>query len=282
MLICENVSFRYASGNADEAEHESELALKNISLHIKKGEFVAVLGHNGSGKSTLAKHFNALLLPSSGVVRVDGLNSSDEKNLWSVRQRVGMVFQNPDNQIIATVVEEDAAFGCENLGTPPDEIKRRVKEALLSVNMLEYAKESPHRLSGGQKQRVAIAGILAMRPECVVLDEPTAMLDPSGREETLDALLTLNERDGITIVLITHFMEEAVLAGRVIVMENGEIAMDGSPREVFGQAKKLRGMGLDVPQVTETCIMLRDMGTPVADDILTVDEMVDAVWQLRK
>ena len=215
-------------------------ALKGVSLHIGQGEFVAIIGHNGSGKSTLAKHLNALLLPDQGTVTIDGLDIKDKENLWKIRQQVGMVFQNPDNQLIATTVEEDVAFGPENLGIEPLKIRQRVDEALASVGMSEYKNRAPHLLSGGQKQRVAIAGVVAMRPKVLVLDEPTAMLDPLGRKEVMDTVVKLNREEGLTIVYITHFMEEAVLADRVVVMENGLIEMDGSPREIFSQVQKLK------------------------------------------
>lgn len=249
-------------------------AVDGVDLNIAPGEFVAIIGHNGSGKSTLAKHFNALLTPTSGRVWVAGISTSDAGRLWEIRQKVGMVFQNPDNQIVATTVEEDAAFGPENLGVAPAEIRRRVDEALQAVGMEEYARHAPHLLSGGQKQRVAIAGVLAMRPACIVLDEPTAMLDPVGREEVLGTIKRLNRDEGITVVLITHFMEEAVEAGRVIVMENGRIVMDGKPKEVFSQVRRLKELHLDVPPITELAQSLAREGVPVTPDTLTVEEMV--------
>ncbi|KXG74753.1 energy-coupling factor transporter ATPase [Thermotalea metallivorans] len=261
-------------------ENEKVTALKKISLSIRQGEFVVVIGHNGSGKSTMAKHINALLLPSGGKVYVSGLDTADEKNVWDIRQTAGMVFQNPDNQIVATVVEEDIAFGPENLGIPPKEIRIRVDEALRSVGMTEHRKKGPHLLSGGQKQRIAIAGIIAMRPKCIILDEPTAMLDPSGRREVMDTIQRLNREEGITIVHITHFMDEAVNADRVIVMENGNIVLEGKPREVFTQVDTLKKLGLDVPQVTELAHQLIKSGLNVPGDILTVDEMVIHLCQL--
>ncbi|MGE5577662.1 MAG: energy-coupling factor transporter ATPase [Syntrophothermus sp.] len=249
-------------------------AVDGVDLEIEPGEFIAIIGHNGSGKSTLAKHFNALLTPTSGRVLVAGISTSDTGRLWEIRQKVGMVFQNPDNQIVATTVEEDVAFGPENLGVAPAEIRRRVDEALQAVGMEEYVRHAPHLLSGGQKQRVAIAGVLAMRPACIVLDEPTAMLDPVGREEVLHTIKRLNQEEGITVILITHFMEEAVEAGRVIVMEKGKIVMDGKPKEVFSQVRRLKELHLDVPPITELAQSLAGEGVPVSPDTLTVEEMV--------
>jgi ABC-type cobalt transport system, ATPase component len=260
-------------------EDEKAAALKNVNITIKKGEFVAIIGHNGSGKSTLAKHMNALLVPTKGKMLVKGLDTSDEKYLWDIRQSTGMVFQNPDNQIVATIVEEDVAFGPENLGVPSAEIRERVDNSLKIVDMTSYIKQGPHLLSGGQKQRVAIAGVLAMKPECIVLDEPTAMLDPSGRREVIDTITKLNKEENITIVLITHYMEEAVNADRVVVMEDGEIVMSGTPKEVFSKVEELKKLGLDVPQVTELAYELRKEGINIPEDILTVDEMVVQLCQ---
>ncbi len=260
-------------------DKENVQAVKNLSLKINKGEFVVVIGHNGSGKSTLAKHFNALLLPTSGKVLVMGLDTLEEKYTWQIRQTAGMVFQNPDNQIVATVVEEDVAFGPENLGIEPKEIFTRVEEALGSVHMLENRRKGPHLLSGGQKQRVAIAGVIAMKPECIILDEPTAMLDPSGRKEVMETVKRLNKEEGITIVHITHFMDEAVNADRVIVMEEGSIVLEGKPNEVFSQVDVLKKLGLDVPQVTELAFQLSKAGIDIPNDILTVDEMVRYLCQ---
>ncbi len=251
--------------------------LHGIDLSIEQGQFVAVLGHNGSGKSTLAKHFNAILLPSGGKVIVAGFDTMEEDKLYEIRQNVGMVFQNPDNQIVATIVEEDVAFALENLGVEPKEIRRRVDEALKAVGMYEYRGHAPHQLSGGQKQRVAIAGIIAMRPQCIVLDEPTAMLDPRGRKEVLRTIKQLKEEYGITIVLITHYMEEAVQADRVVVVDNGSLLLDGSPGEVFSHVKLLKEVGLDVPQATELIYELQREGIPFPDGILTEDECVDAI-----
>ncbi len=272
IIRAENLVYEY--GPAGDGEHA---ALRGIDLAVMRGEFVAIIGHNGSGKSTLAKHFNALLLPTTGAVRVKGMITSDPRNLWKIRQTAGMVFQNPDNQIVATTVEEDVAFGPENLGVAPAEIRRRVREALECVDMAEYVRHAPHLLSGGQKQRVAIAGVIAMRPECIILDEPTAMLDPAGRREVMRTITGLNREEGITVVLITHFMNEAVQAGRVIVMEAGRIALDGSPRRVFSQVETLRSLHLDVPQVTELAYELNKGGAGLPADILTVEELADAI-----
>lgn len=250
-------------------------ALRDIDLSIEAGEFVAILGPNGSGKSTLAKHLNALLLPSTGEVWVDGLSTADVANHWHVRQTAGMVFQNPDNQIVATTVEEDVAFGPENLGVPPTEIRQRVEESLSCVGMLSYKQHAPHLLSGGQKQRVAIAGVIAMRPKCLIFDEPTAMLDPRGRQEVLDTVSHLNREEGITVVYITHFMEEALAAKRVVVLEGGQIRMDGSPRQLFQQVEELRAIGLDVPPVAELVKELRQAGMDIPTDVMTVDELVE-------
>lgn len=252
-------------------------ALRGITVQIHKGEFTAVIGTNGSGKSTLARHLNALLLPTEGKVFVEGMDTSDMSKVWPIRQRVGMVFQNPDNQLVAAVVEEDVAFGPENLGVEPEEIRRRVAEALSKVGMYEYRKKAPSMLSGGQKQRVAIAGILAMHPDCIVLDEPTAMLDPRGRQEVMDTIHELNEKEGISIVLITHFMEEAVTADRVLVVEQGRLAMSGSAPEVFSQAETLKKIGLDVPAPADLAHFLRREGIGLADNILTDRELGDAL-----
>ncbi len=248
------------------------LALDDVCVNIKKGEFVAVLGHNGCGKSTLAKHMNGILLPQGGSVFVNGMDTRDESLLWKVRQAVGMVFQNPDNQIVATVVEEDAAFGPENLGVASEEIKERVEFALKAVGMLEHRNAAPHMLSGGQKQRVAIAGIIAMLPGCIVLDEPTAMLDPRGRKEVMQTILQLNREMGITMVLITHYMDEAAQADRVLVMDKGKIMVDNTPRMVFSNVALLKSIGLDVPQVTDLMFSLRAAGIYMRYDLLTIDE----------
>ena len=260
-------------------DHEGKLvhALDGVSLNVHNGEFVAIIGTNGSGKSTLAKHLNALLLPSSGQCLVNGLDVSEAENLWSIRQSVGMVFQNPDNQIVAAIVEEDIAFGPENLGIEPAEIVRRVDEALTRVGMENYRHHAPHLLSGGQKQRVAIAGVLAMRPQCLALDEPTAMLDPQGRQEVLSTVHKLNKEENITVVYITHFMEEAVTADRVIVMEQGKIIMEGRPQDIFIHVEQLKGLGLDVPVAAEVAFRLREKGLQLADTIITDDELAVAL-----
>lgn len=260
-------------------EEQEIAALDGVDLDVQKGEFIVIIGHNGSGKSTLAKHINALLQPSRGTVWIKGMDASDEENLWNIRQTAGMVFQNPDNQLVATIVEEDVAFGPENLGIPPTEIRKRVDSALAAVGMSEFSDAAPHFLSGGQKQRVAIAGVLAMKPDIIVLDEPTAMLDPSGRQEVLNTVKYLNKHEGITVIHITHFMEEAVDADRVVVMEDGKVILEGTPREVFEQVDLLKEIGLDVPQVTELAHELRCEGLDIPPDVLTVEEMVDALCQ---
>lgn len=268
----QNVSFRYDS---EEEGVQLPLVAENLNLQIHEGEFVAILGHNGSGKSTLAKLTNAILLPTSGKVLVDGMDTNEEDLKIKIRQTVGMVFQNPDNQIVATIVEEDVAFGPENLGVEPKEIRRRVDESLKAVGMYEFRKREPHRLSGGQKQRVAIAGIIAMLPRCIVLDEPTAMLDPRGRQEVMSTMLKLNREMGMTVVFITHFMDEAVQADRVVVMDDAKIIMDGKPKEVFKQVDRLEEIGLDVPQPTKLAQLLRQEGYNLPDDILDVDECIE-------
>lgn len=257
------------------------MALNDVSLKVKQGEFVVIIGHNGSGKSTLAKHMNALLLPSEGDVLVQGINTKDQERVWDVRQSAGMVFQNPDNQLVATIVEEDVAFGPENLGVNSSEIRERVEDALRSVDMLSYRMKAPHLLSGGQKQRIAIAGVIAMKPNCIILDEPTAMLDPAGRKEVMNTIKKLNREENITVVHITHFMEEAVDADRVIVMEDGRIIIEGTPKEVFTQVEQLKALGLDVPQVTDLAYELKLEGIGIDEDILTVDEMVMKLCQLK-
>ena len=252
-------------------------AINGVDLHVEPGQFIAVLGHNGSGKSTLAKHLNALLFPTEGAVWVDGLNTRDEKNLWEIRREAGMVFQNPDNQIIAQVVEEDVGFGPENIGVPTEEIWTRVEESLKTVGMLEHRKKSPNRLSGGQKQRVSIAGVIAMEPKCIIFDEPTAMLDPNGRKEVIKAAKKLNKEKGITVILITHYMEEVIVADKIFVMNHGEVAMQGTPREIFSQMERMKELQLDVPQVTLLGHELRLAGLNIPDCILTGEELVDAL-----
>lgn len=255
-------------------------AVDHVSLDVEQGQFIAILGHNGSGKSTLAKHINAILKPTEGEMTVDGMSTSEEDNVWSVRQTAGMVFQNPDNQIVATIVEEDVAFGPENLGVPTDEIWERVNKALESVNMTMYRGYLPNKLSGGQKQRVAIAGVLAMKPKCIVLDEATAMLDPLGRKEVMSAIIELNKVEKITVILITHYMDEAVLADKIFVMDKGKIAMEGTPRQVFSHVEEIRELRLDVPAATAMAYELRKAGYNIPKDILTRDELVEAVCQL--
>ena len=265
----------------DGPEGELEYSLQGINITVKEGEFVVVLGHNGSGKSTFAKHMNALLLPTGGKIYIDSIDATDPENTWEVRKRAGMVFQNPDNQMVATVVEEDVAFGPENLGVESTEIRRRVDQSLKEVNMFEFRKHAPHLLSGGQKQRVAIAGIIAMRPKIIILDEPTAMLDPSGREEVMKTIRQLNKEYNITIVHITHFMEEAVQGDRIVVMEEGKIIIDDTPRNVFKNVELLKSIGLDVPQVTELAHELIKEGVPLNEGILNIEEMVEAICQLK-
>lgn len=257
-----------------------QTALEDVDIDIEKGQFVAILGHNGSGKSTLAKHMNAILKPSEGTMWVEGMDTSEDENIWDVRQTAGMVFQNPDNQIIASVVEEDVGFGPENMGVPTDEIWKRVEESLKSVGMLKFRNHSPNKLSGGQKQRVAIAGVVAMQPECIVLDEPTAMLDPNGRKEVLKTAHLLNKEKGVTIILITHYMEEVVDADKVFVMDNGKIVMEGTPREIFSQVDTLKAHRLDVPQITLLADELRKAGLPIPAGILTREELVKVLSRL--
>ncbi len=282
IIDAKHIVFRYPSDaeDAQESAQSTEPVLKDVSIAIEKGSFVAVLGHNGSGKSTFAKHVNAILVPDEGKVFVDGMDTSVEENLFAIRQKAGMVFQNPDNQIVATIVEEDVAFAPENLGVDPAEIRRRVDEALHAVNMYEYRSHAPSQLSGGQKQRVAIAGVIAMQPDCIVLDEPTAMLDPKGRQEVMDTIRTLNREKGITVVLITHFMEEAALSDRVIVIDSGRVLLDDVPGKVFAQVEKLKSVGLDVPQVTELSWLLKQEGINISGEIITETECLNALTAL--
>lgn len=271
MIKMEEVTYEYKSLIDDSIQQ----AVQNISLEVKKGEFLVVLGHNGSGKSTLAKLMNGLLLPTRGKVQVMDMDTTDNDKIWNIREKAGMVFQNPDNQIVATIVEEDVAFGPENLGVPPLEIRKRVDESLAIVEMSEYKKHAPHLLSGGQKQRVAIAGILAMEPDCIIFDEPTAMLDPTGRIEVMNTIKKLNKDENKTIVLITHYMDEAVEGDRILVMEQGKIVMEGTPKEIFKQVEKIKELGLDVPQVTELVYELRREGLDLKEDVLSIEELVE-------
>ena len=277
MIECRNLIFKYTAGE----NQEEKIAINDVNLQIKEGEFIAILGHNGSGKSTMAKHMNALLIPTEGKMLVNKMDTSDMNNLWNIRETAGMVFQNPDNQLVATIVEEDVAFGPENLGVAPEEIRKRVDEALERVGMSEYKRHAPHLLSGGQKQRIAIAGILAMKPKCIIFDEPTAMLDPSGRKEVLDTIIDLNKNYGITVILITHYMDEAAKADRIVVMDKGKLILDGKPRDVFSNVEKMKSIGLDVPQVTELSYELQKAGINIDTRILDVNEMVNAICQLK-
>ena len=276
MIEAKNITFTY------DEEEPKKYVLKELNLHIEKGSFVAVLGHNGSGKSTLAKTFNGILLPSGGTVYVAGMDTKDEDKLFDIRSTAGMVFQNPDNQMVAAIVEDEVAFAPENLGIEPKEIRRRVDACLETVNMSEFAKSSPSRLSGGQKQRIAIAAVLAMEPECIILDEPTAMLDPKGRREVIKTIKELNKSRGMTVVLITHFMEEAALADRVVVMNHGKIEMDGNPKEIFSQVEKIKSIGLDVPQVTELIFELNKQGIDLPVDIITIEDCEKAILEIIK
>lgn len=280
IIKTENLCFDYILRDDDGKIIEQSTALRNINLSVPEGQFLAVLGHNGCGKSTLAKHFNAILTPTSGKVTVDGIDTADEDRLFDIRQTVGMVFQNPDNQLVATIVEEDVAFAPENLGVPPEEIRVRVDDALKQVDMYEFREHAPHQLSGGQKQRIAIAGIIAMQPRCIVMDEPTAMLDPKGRREVMKTIKRLNREHGITVILITHYMDEAAQADRVVVMDNGSVLMDDVPRNIFARADELRAVGLDVPQVTELCGMLRKKGINISKEIIFEDECAAAIGML--
>lgn len=277
MIDCKNLSFRYDA----ESESKSKLVVDHVTFSIKRGEFVAILGRNGSGKSTLAKHMNALLVPTEGKMYVGDLDTSNEENTWDIRNKAGMVFQNPDNQIVATIVEEDVAFGPENLGVPPEEIRTRVDECLKRVNMYQYRRNAPHLLSGGQKQRVAIAGVLAMMPDCMIFDESTAMLDPSGRQEVMNTIKEINSKYGITVILITHYMDEAAQADRIIVIDEGKVSLQGTPRDVFSKVEKIKSLGLDVPQMTELAYKLGKSGINIKPNILTIDEMVKELCRLK-
>lgn len=280
IIQTEDLIFEYIRRDEDGNVDSINRAVDGVDIDVEKGDFVAILGHNGSGKSTLAKHINAILMPTEGTVWVDGMDTAEDENLWKVRQSAGMVFQNPDNQIIANVVEEDVGFGPENIGVPTEEIWTRVEESLKAVGMYEYRSHSPNKLSGGQKQRVAIAGIMAMKPECIVLDEPTAMLDPNGRKDVIRTIRALNQREKVTVVLITHYMEEVIHADKVIVMDQGKVVMQGTPRQIFAQVEELKRYRLDVPQVTLLAYELRQDGLALPEAVLSVDELVDALEAL--
>lgn len=281
MIRAEKLTFDYEKLDETGQAVSMKRAVDGVDLEVRSGEFVAILGHNGSGKSTLAKHINAILLPTEGTLWVDGMDTKDENRLWDIRQDAGMVFQNPDNQIIGTVVEEDVGFGPENLGVPTDEIWRRVEESLQAVGMLKYRKHSPNRLSGGQKQRVAIAGVMAMHPRCIVLDEPTAMLDPHGRRSVIRTVQKLNKEEQITVILITHYMEEVIEADRVFVMDDGKVVMQGTPKEIFSQVDRLKELRLDVPQATLVAYELQKRGFPLPDGILSNEKLVEELCRLK-
>ena len=280
IIRASKLGFDYYKYDDDGNVEQASRAVDDVNLDIQAGQFIAVLGHNGSGKSTLAKHINALLVPTEGTLWMDQMDTAAADNLWKIRQEAGMVFQNPDNQIIGSVVEEDVGFGPENIGVPTDEIWRRVDASLKAVDMVAYRQHSPNKLSGGQKQRVAIAGVVAMKPKCIVLDEPTAMLDPTGRKEVLKAVRELNTKEGVTVILITHYMEEVVFADHVFVMDSGHIVLEGTPREIFSQVDILKQYGLDVPQVTLLAYELKKSGVELPDGILTIEELVDALCRL--
>ena len=281
MISAKKLSYDYVKLDEEGKVESTDHAVRDVDLDVEAGDFIAILGHNGSGKSTLAKHMNAILTPTGGAMYVDGKDTREQSHLWEIRQTAGMVFQNPDNQIIGTVVDEDVAFGPENMGLPREQILERVEKSLKAVGMWDYRKHSPNRLSGGQKQRVAIAGVVAMQPKCIVLDEPTAMLDPNGRKEVVETAIELNERAGVTIILITHYMEEVIRADKVYVMDKGEIVMQGTPREVFSQVDKLRELRLDVPQVTLLAWELKKAGLPLPDGILTIAELREALDKIK-
>ena len=282
MINTKKLVFEYIRRDEEGNVEGITRAVDDVNLDIKPGQFIAILGHNGSGKSTLAKHFNALLFPTEGEVYVDGMNTEDESKLWDIRQEAGMIFQNPDNQIIGQIVEEDVGFGPENMGVPTDEIWERVDESLRAVNMQEFRKSSPNHLSGGQKQRVSIAGVIAMHPKCIIMDEPTAMLDPNGRKDVIRAARALNNVEGITIILITHYMEEVIYADKVFVMDKGHIEMQGTPREIFSQVDRLKELRLGVPQVTLLAHELKKSGLPLPEGILTREEFVEELKKLRR
>ncbi len=281
LIEAKDIVFEYYNYDENGEKKETIKALNHIDLSIKEGEFVVILGHNGSGKSTFAKHLNAILTPKEGTLFVRGIDATKEENVWDVRKEVGMVFQNPDNQIVATIIEEDVAFGPENLGIAPDEIRKRVDNALETVGMSEYKRVSPNQLSGGQKQRIAIAGVIAMQPKCIVFDESTAMLDPIGRRQVMETMQKLNKEHGITIIHITHYMQEAILADRIVVIEKGEVLLQGTPKEVFKEVELLKNIGLDVPDTTYLMYLLNQEGFSFESDLLTVEEVAEAIWQSR-
>lgn len=281
MIRAEELTFDYERLDEEGNVESKKRAVDHVSLEIRPGKFIAILGHNGSGKSTLAKHMNAILVPTEGTLWVDGMDTKDEDKLWDIRQDAGMVFQNPDNQIIGTVVEEDVGFGPENLGVPTDEIWKRVEESLSAVGMLKYRHHSPNKLSGGQKQRVAIAGVMAMHPRCIVLDEPTAMLDPNGRKSVIRTAQKLNREEGITVILITHYMEEVIEADHIFVMDKGKVVMQGNPKAIFSRVEELKKLRLDVPQATLLAYELQKKGIPLPDGILSNEELVDELWRLK-
>ena len=282
IIKAEHLSYDYVKLDEEGKEESVYRAVSGVDLNVKAGDFIAILGHNGSGKSTLAKHFNALLYPTEGEVVVDGMNTRDSNKLWDIRQEAGMIFQNPDNQIIGQVVEEDVGFGPENMGVPTEEIWERVDESLRAVNMLEFRKSSPNHLSGGQKQRVSIAGVIAMHPKCIIMDEPTAMLDPNGRKDVIRAARALNSVEGITVILITHYMEEVIYADKVFVMDKGHVEMQGTPKEIFSQVDKLKELRLGVPQVTLLAHELKKSGLSLPDGILTKEEFVEELKKLKR
>lgn len=281
LIEAKDIVFEYYNYDENGEKKETIKALNHIDLSIKEGEFVVILGHNGSGKSTFAKHLNAILTPKEGTLFVKGIDATKEENVWDVRKEVGMVFQNPDNQIVATIIEEDVAFGPENLGVEPTEIRKRVDEALETVGMSEYKRLSPNQLSGGQKQRIAIAGVIAMKPRCIVFDESTAMLDPIGRRQVMETMQKLNKEYGITIIHITHYMQEAILADRIVVIEKGEVLLQGTPKQVFKEVELLKKIGLDVPDTTYLMYLLNQEGFNFESDLLTVEEVAEAIWQSR-
>ena len=281
IIEAKNLVFEYYNYDDDGQVKDTVTALNHISVDVKEGEFLVILGHNGSGKSTFAKHLNSILTPKEGTLIVSGIDATDKKNTWDIRKQVGMVFQNPDNQIVATIIEEDVAFGPENLGIKPSEIRKRVDDALETVGMSDYKKGSPNQLSGGQKQRIAIAGVIAMKPKCIVFDESTAMLDPIGRRQVMSTMQKLNKEYGITIIHITHYMQEAILADRIIVMDKGKVVLEGTPKEVFKEVKRIKAIGLDVPDTTYLVYLLNQEGFDLPIDLLTVEEVTDAICQLR-